>query len=88
MAIIEVSMEHHHLIQVVEEMRLPCTRLELLEEATEKEEVITTDQENHMDLKVLEGRPRVPTKEEREEVAIIIGKIETTKEDQATEVVE
>ena len=88
MVIIEVSKELPHRTQAVAETLLPCILLELLEEVTVRGGVITTDQENLMDQKVLEEHPRVHTKEVHEGVAIIIGKTDITKEDQVTEVVE
>ena len=88
MVIIEVSKELPHRTQAEAETLLPCSLPELLEEVTVRAGVITTDQENLMDQKVLEEYPRVHTKEVHEGVAIIIGKTDITKEDQVTEVVE
>ena len=88
MVIIGVSKELHLHTQAVAETLLPCILLELLEEVTAREGAITTDQENLMDQKVLEGHLRVHIKEVHEGVAIIIGKTGIMKEDQVTEVVE
>ena len=89
MEIIEVSMEPHHLIQVVEEMQqLLCILLGLLEGDMERAGDIITDLESLMGPKLLVELLRVHIMEELGGVVMLIGKIEIMKEDRVTEVVE